>query len=342
MNTELIFHDAPEGYVDVPNVPYFAVSKEGKVWNKRSNIQSTISIQKSGYRTVAIGIDKKTKTHYVHRMVAETFIEIPEYLKGIPNLEVNHKFADKSKNGKDDLEWMTPKQNISHALSIGQFKNKKLSYEVKNSCFLPTEVEVKNTKTGGVIVFPNVESCASVYGINRKRLARHLESDKAGRLTKNWCVFRKVSKEPWPHIPEDRLMENRWDKPNGMWFVRHIESGIAGHSETMQMVADKTLTPYNVLQYAARADGKEYVVNGHVFWYDDYPHPSLLNGSDYKREHKFNKVRRLKVTNMETSEESVFPSIRNFAKSIDVHPRTIEYCIKEKGFYKHYALCLEN
>jgi hypothetical protein len=186
-----------------------------------------------------------------------------------------------------------------------------------------------------------VESCASVYGFNRKRLARHLESDKAGKLTKNWCVFRKVSKEPWPIIPEDRLMENRWDKPHGMWFVKHVESGVIGHSETMQTIAEKTLVPYNVLQYAVRTDGKEYLVNGHIYWYDDYPHPALLENSGYKREHKFNAVRRLKVTNMETSEKSVFPSIRNFAKSIGVHPRTIEYCIKEKGFYKNFHLHLE-
>lgn len=330
MNTEIKLHKAPDGYTDVPGIPYFAVTEDGRVWNKRSNIPCTISVQKSGYRTVAIGINKKTITHYVHRLVALTHIPIPSELVGIPNLEVNHKFGDKSKNGKDDLEWCTPKQNIRHAYSSGFYKGKKLSDKTKNSPVTPIAVEVRNILTDKVVVFPDISTCASIYGICRRRLARHLESDKAGLLTKNWCVFRKPSKEPWPHIPDDRKMENRWDQPYGMYFVREDGSGVTGYCETMTKLAEMTGIPFSSIQSVVRTDGRQYKLNNHTFWYDEYPVETIMSGSKYRKKHEFSEVRNVKVYDFKTDKTTIYESVRKAAKALGISPTRLHYYIKNK------------
>ena len=49
------------------------------------------------------------KNLYVHRIVAETFIENPDNLPF-----VNHKDANRKNNCVENLEWCTAQQNMSH------------------------------------------------------------------------------------------------------------------------------------------------------------------------------------------------------------------------------------
>ena len=73
------------------------------------------------YLQVTLSKNKERKTCYVHRLVAETFLENPENLP-----EVNHKDEDKTNNfvflnedgtvnkEKSNLEWKTHKDNVNH------------------------------------------------------------------------------------------------------------------------------------------------------------------------------------------------------------------------------------
>lgn len=75
----------------------------------------------SGYLIVNLKINKKQYTYYVHRLVAEAFLEIPEelkHLKGTRYLQVNHKDEDKTNNTVENLEWCTAKYNTNYGTSL--------------------------------------------------------------------------------------------------------------------------------------------------------------------------------------------------------------------------------
>ncbi len=63
------------------------------------------------YKIVPLSKDGVLKTKYVHRVVAESFIENPESKR-----EVNHIDSDKTNNKLNNLEWATPSENRLHAL----------------------------------------------------------------------------------------------------------------------------------------------------------------------------------------------------------------------------------
>lgn len=70
------------------------------------------------YLVVSLTKDGKDKQYYVHRLVAETYIENPE-----GKSEVNHKDGNKANNHKDNLEWVSPSENRFHAVYTGLLRH---------------------------------------------------------------------------------------------------------------------------------------------------------------------------------------------------------------------------
>lgn len=307
----------PEGFKEVPGNEYFLVNEDGEVWSKNLQRLVKISTQSSGYRTVAQATSGGVKTYYVHRLVGTAFLEIPEHVKEATSKpEVNHKDGDKSNNKKSNLEWVTPQRNIKHSIETGLTNHK--------------GVEAKHVTSGHLMRFPTATDCAKHFGIPWRRLVRHLGSNKAGKLTKNWYVFRYVDNCDWPHIPEDRKMENRWDQPNGMYFVKHIESGVTGFSETMHKLAEVAGMPFSSIQSVLRTDGKEYKLNGHLFWFDEYPIAALMSNSSYRKKHEFSEVQKVKVHDFTTGKSEIYESVRSAAKALSLSPTRLHYYINNK------------
>lgn len=66
----------------------------------------------NGYNLVSLSTDGGQQNHLIHRLVAVTFLgEIPS-----PTHQVNHKDGDKQHNRPENLEWVTPLENIRHAI----------------------------------------------------------------------------------------------------------------------------------------------------------------------------------------------------------------------------------
>lgn len=88
----------------------YEVSNTGKVRSK--NYRNTGKTQElsilngpHGYKMVIL----HKKTQYIHRLVAEAFLENAEHLE-----QINHKDEDKSNNNVDNLEWCSAQYNLDY------------------------------------------------------------------------------------------------------------------------------------------------------------------------------------------------------------------------------------
>ena len=72
---------------------------------------------KKGYLRVGLMKEGKLSTLKVHRLVAIHFLNSIEGKN-----QVNHKNCIKSDNRVENLEWCTPKENTSHAITNGIFR----------------------------------------------------------------------------------------------------------------------------------------------------------------------------------------------------------------------------
>lgn len=92
----------------------YVINEYGIIKNLKTNHILKSFISKSGYLKVHLWKENKEKNKYVHRLVAETFIEKLEN-----NLVVNHIDGNKLNNYYLNLEWVTSGINNKKAYDIG-------------------------------------------------------------------------------------------------------------------------------------------------------------------------------------------------------------------------------
>ena len=100
-----------------------------------------LNTDKDGYKFIALRKDKKRKSFKVHRLVVSCFLKPSE-------LHVNHINGIKDDNHIDNLEYVTHKQNMAHAVKTGLWNSDHLKkYKInqileakrfkKLGCFTP-------------------------------------------------------------------------------------------------------------------------------------------------------------------------------------------------------------
>lgn len=104
-----------------PEYEHLLVSTAGKVKNAVTDYVYAQRAKKADYLEVSIPLgNHKSRSEYVHRLVAETFFPFVNS----SDFEVNHIVADKSNVTVQNLEWVTRRENIDHAVINGLYKKK--------------------------------------------------------------------------------------------------------------------------------------------------------------------------------------------------------------------------
>lgn len=101
--------------ITVDNIkPYYWISTFGRVYSTNTNTFIVPQFNHNGYLQVGLMTNDGGRIHRkVHRLVMITFY----YFPGCEMYQVNHKDTCKTNNYDYNLEWMTPKENIHHAIN---------------------------------------------------------------------------------------------------------------------------------------------------------------------------------------------------------------------------------
>lgn len=94
--------------------PFFMVSSDGRVKVTDTGKFARIQDNGHGYKQVQIMRNAKRYTRYVHRLVAECFLDNAEGYE-----EVNHIDGNKGNNVVSNLEWCNRSQNLIHSFRTG-------------------------------------------------------------------------------------------------------------------------------------------------------------------------------------------------------------------------------
>lgn len=103
-----------EKMVELRDIPGFeglyATTKDGRIWSHRTQkFLSTCGVP-DNYQVVNLSKNKKSKTYFVHRLVAMAWIPNPDNLP-----LVNHIDEHKDHNWSENLEWCTCKYNHDYS-----------------------------------------------------------------------------------------------------------------------------------------------------------------------------------------------------------------------------------
>jgi len=133
---------------------YF-VSDDGGVYNTAMKRLRPCINRKTGYCTVLLWKDRKPHMRYVHRLVAEAYLEKPDH-----KCEVNHKDGCKQNNAAWNLEWISRSANVSHAYRTGLRNTTAVSAFTKDGKFFKTFGSVNEAKRFcGVAYNAGISNC---------------------------------------------------------------------------------------------------------------------------------------------------------------------------------------
>jgi len=244
----------------LPNCDHpLVISKNGEVFNLDTG--EYLNFHKhSGYMETRIRVNGNFKTVKQHRLLAFVFVGVPIHLldRPIENLEVNHINGIKDDNRLANLEWVTSQENMNHAISTG-LKN----YD---------PIISKNILTNKVKIFNNCIDCARVFRISEKKLRRHVLSDKAGTLTKDWHVF-VLAGQGFPILSELEKEENTWDRDYGVWVATNKETGAVKVANTKKDIVELIFCNDKDLQ---QIDLNTYSVGDWLLAFDTQPSADIL------------------------------------------------------------------
>ena len=310
----------PQGFKLVPGEPMYAVNENGAVYNtKLKRLAPQNKVLGYLYTSYNTGADDgyKTKNWRVHRLVALTWIPIPQWLidSGKP-IQVNHKDGDKTNNKVSNLEWVDASGNQRHAVETGLTNHRR--------------VKAKNLKTGEEVSYSSAHDCARKHGMVEKKLIKLLNHKHAGKITKDWWAFQYEDLE-WPEIKPEEIMESRVDYLTGLWCA--TKDGKSVMASTLLLLCETIGVKHHSVQPEVRSDGGVYRAVGYEWKYIDFPERRLFVEALYsKKKPMFRPVRRVKVYDVASPGlVTYFTSMRKAQMATGVLVNVISYAIANKG-----------
>lgn len=96
----------------IKGFPNYVINSDGTVMNVTTGRYLKEEVTTNGYARVTLSAFGVTKRYLLHRLIAELFVFGQTTERNV----VNHKDTNKLNNKSTNLEWVTAKENVDHAV----------------------------------------------------------------------------------------------------------------------------------------------------------------------------------------------------------------------------------
>ena len=160
-------------------IPNYEVSTHGNIRRKETGKLLKERTNNARYIFISVMMDKKGYNISAHRAVAETFIKNPENLK-----QVNHKDRNRSNNYLENLEWISPRDNILYSFKMGRKQHTRVvnQYDLEGNFIQRFESMKEACEFLGKKISSHIAHCANgrsptAYGYKWKYEQEKLENE---------------------------------------------------------------------------------------------------------------------------------------------------------------------
>lgn len=153
----------------INNYQDYEISNFGNVRSLKNNSVRILKPSKSssGYLQVILCQDSGTKSHFIHKLVAQEFLENEN-----DYCEVNHKDENKTNNKVENLEWCTRKYNMNYGTiktKQSKIKMKKVAKMNKDNQIIEIYESIKEAAKRNNCIETHIVSCCK----NKKHYNTH-------------------------------------------------------------------------------------------------------------------------------------------------------------------------
>lgn len=238
------------GFYYIPYYTKYAISKEGELISVKSGKSKSWYATKpigekgirGGYRVTQIYNDRDERTNLSrHRAIALTFIDS----KGPNNqLHVNHIDGVGGNDWIDNLEWVTPAENIKHAYESGLYSNKTVP------------ILVKEYSTGIVTRYQSIAEASRDLELSHPTISSRLK-DNPGLTYPDGLAFKPVDGFEWrPGFVKQRV--------DSEIFVKNVFTGEVFLTDNQKKAAILAGVDDKAVSYHVNK-GSENPIDGFLF-----------------------------------------------------------------------------
>ena len=140
----------------IKGFPNYVATTNGKIYNTKTSREMIQTPTPDGYRRVTLSNNGTTKTFLVHRLIATVF-----HPNTSSKSEVNHLDPKKKAySGIDNLEWVTPSENMQHAIRHINFHGCKVTqHRLKDGVLINTFHSIKSAAEATSVDNSSIVKC---------------------------------------------------------------------------------------------------------------------------------------------------------------------------------------
>lgn len=139
---------------------------KNRIWKIKGRMLKLCN-DSDGYRVIGLSKDNLRRTHKVHRLVSNAFIE-----NAINKPQVNHINGIKSDNRVENLEWATNKENMKHAFLIGLKKTNNYNLSLMKESVSKKVIDLNNG-----IIYCSIKDASKALSLGYSSLKSKLRGE---------------------------------------------------------------------------------------------------------------------------------------------------------------------